>query len=169
MSLTSMEASSSELPLCAGWLALLGDKWLFGLAGAWMRHWLTFSQGCSCLRCSLGDCRPSMAYEVLVASCCAQACSFGDGGGKRKCGVRLGGTLPFGDVGGFRCRDVTSAAGCPSTAVATFLVRGQEDVQRLSWWNSALRWCLRLSVSRHDLGSGMPFDNGCDAPSSFKV
>ena len=93
------------------------------------------------VECGLSDCCPSMALEVLVASCCALACSFGDGRGKRKCSGRLGGTLPFGGVGVSRSRDATSVVGCPSTAAETLLVQGQEHVQCLSRWKIALRWC----------------------------
>ena len=83
----------------------------------------------SCLQCGLGDCYPSMAHEVLVASRGALVCSYNDGQGKWKCSDRLGGTLPFGGIGGSRGRDATSAGGCPSTTAKTLLVQGQEDVQ----------------------------------------
>jgi hypothetical protein len=40
---------------------------------------------------------------------------------KRRCSGLLGGTLPFGSVGGSQHRDVTSAVGYPSTVAATVL------------------------------------------------
>ena len=105
----------------------------------------------------LGICCPSMAHEVLVVSCCALACSFGDGRGKRKCSGRLGGTLPFGGVGGSQSRDATSAVGCPSTAAETLLVQGQRMC------SVCLGGTLPFGVSRRNLGNGMSFNISSDS------